>query len=328
MNGYPAVFASPAYFPHPLYGASPFVAPTPLVPISGLVATPAATSAALHSPWALGPQQLPATYTPAQPAHTLPPDSSPGGIIPWQPYPYPHPAMSAPAFSSIPAMMSPHVSLTPLTPGQSLALSGGYPPPGMQPSWTPMDSWPPSERSLPLHLAPWLVPNPFNADRPHVVWDISEPPSQAKRISGKDVFVDMHDAFESKATAVFPEADEIIVVCHTGLAQDMWPPIRIRKDCVTSGDVFWAIYNFFQTTVTRTEVDRIAAHSEDTLNRLLDACYRRCRRAGGLADITRRQGVKRIDCLEGRTAWWGMWAVWALDGTYSLHLGLTPSDRA
>jgi hypothetical protein len=219
---------------------------------------------------------------------------------------------------------------TPLTPasGQALAMPGGLLLPGTQSFWTPVESWPPPVRTLPLHLAPWLTPNPVNADRPHIVWDVSEPPSTAKRISGQDIFVNMHEAFSSDATAVFPETDEITVVCNTGLAQDMWPPIRIRKNKVTSGDVFWAIYEFFQKPISCDEVDLIKGRSEDSYRRLLEACYLRCRRAPGLADITRRQGVKRIDCLEGRTAWWGMWPVWAPDGTWSLHLGLMASSRA
>jgi hypothetical protein len=166
----------------------------------------------------------------------------------------------------------------------------------------------------------------MSADRPHVVWDISEPPSKAKRISGKDVFVDMNEAFSSNVPAVFPETDEIIVVCNTGLAQDLMQPIRIRKHNVSCGDVFWAIYEYFQKPISRDVVDIIKGRSEDDYRRLLEACYRRCSRAPGLADITRRQGVRRVDCLDDRTAWWGMWPVWAADGTWSLHLGLTSSS--
>lgn len=132
----------------------------------------------------------------------------------------------------------------------------------------------------------------------------------------------MHEAFSPDATAVFPDMNEIVVVCNTGLAQDMWSPIWIRKEKVTSGDVFWAIYEFFQKPLTRDEVERIKTRSEDDYRRLLETCYRRCARSPGLADIIRRQGVRRVDCLEDRTAWWGLWPVWALDGTWSLHLRL------
>jgi hypothetical protein len=162
------------------------------------------------------------------------------------------------------------------------------------------------------------------------VWDVSEPPSTAKRISGKEVIVDMREAFSSDSTAVFPEADEILVVCNMGLGgQDMWPPIRIRKHGkVTSGDVFWAIYEFFQKPITCDEVDIIRGRSDEDYRRLLETCYQRCRRTPGLADITRRQGVKRIDCLADRTTWWGMVPVWGPDGSWTLHLGLMVSSRA
>ena len=229
----------------------------------------------------------------------------------------------------MPAHLTPNIPATPFTPNQTMTLPGGLPVPGTQPFWTPGEPWPPSERTLPLHLAPWLAPNPVSADRPHVVWDISDPPSKAKRISGHDVFVDMTDAFSSNTPAVFPETNEIIIMCNSGLAQqEMWPPIRIRKNKVTCGDVFWEIYQYFQKPMSCDEVNVIKGRSEDEYRRLLEACYRRCSRAPGLADITRRQGVKRVDCLEDRTAWWGMWPVWAMDGTWSLHLGLMASSRA
>jgi hypothetical protein len=205
-------------------------------------------------------------------------------------------------------------------------MSGGLP--GTQPLWNPVDSWPPREQTLPVHLSPWLAPNPVNPDRPHVVWDVSEAPSKAQRISGKDIFVSMHEAFSPDASAVFPETNEIVVVCNIGLAQDMWPPIMVRKEKVTVGDVYWAIYEFLQKPITRDEVERIKTRSADSYRRLLEACYRRCARTPGLADITRRQGVRRVDCLEDRTAWWGLWQVWAPDGTWSLHLNLTESHRA
>jgi hypothetical protein len=51
-------------------------------------------------------------------------------------------------------------------------------------------------------------------------------------------------------------------------------------------------------------------------------------RTPGLADITRQQGVKRVDCLDDRTAWLGLRPVWAADRTWSLHLDLMPSSGA
>lgn len=311
---------------------SPFVLPTPLVPVPGLVATPMATSLTLPSSWAPNTPHMSAPYvpSPATSWHHLRPATPASGTLAWQPYPYPHPGTSpAAAFWSTPVLTTPSMPPTPLTPGQSLAMSGGLSLPGAQPSWTPVESWPPREQTLPVHLSPWLAPNPVNPDRPHVVWDVSEAPSKAQRISGKDIFVSMQEAFSSDATAVFPETDEVVVVCNAGLAQDMWAPITIRKgEKVTAGDIFWAVYEFFQKPITRDEVERIKTLSGDSYRRLLEACYRRCARTPGLADITRRQGVRRVDCLEDRTAWWGLWPVWAPDGTWSLHLSLTESHRA
>lgn len=330
MTTYPATFATYGQFYQQPQRPSPFVVPTPLVPMPGLVATPLATSQTLPSSWAPTTPQVSTAYvsTPATSLPTLQPGTPAPGMIAWQPYSQLHPGMSPAAFWYTPAAMTPAIPQTPLTPGQTPVMPGGLGPSGTLPFWTPVESWPPSVRTLPLHLAPWLAPNPVSADRPHIVWDVSEPPSTAKRLSGKDIFVDMHEAFSSDATAVFPETNEILVVCNTGLGQDLWPPIRVRKDKVTTGDVFWAIYEFFQKPVTCDEVELIKRRSEDNYRRLLETCYQRCRRIPGLSDITRRQGVKRIDCLEDRTAWWGSWPVWAGDGTWSLHLGLMASSRS
>jgi len=339
MSSFPMAALAPGQFfqqtPHP-HGPSPFVVPTPLMPIPGLVPTPLATSQTLPPSWAPTTPQASSAYvsTPATSLYNLQP-VAPAGMMAWLPQQQAFSGMPAPAFWPTPASaaapLTPAVMSTPLTPGQTLGVTGGLPFSGALPFWTSVESWPPTERTLPLHLAPWLAPNPVNTERPHVVWDVSEPPSAAKRISGKDIIVDMHDAFSSDATAVFPETGEILVVCNMGLGeQDMWPPIRIRKHDgkVTSGDVFWAIYEFFQKPITCDEVDLIRGKSEDDFRRLLEACYQRCRRTPGLADITRRQGVKRIDCLEDRTTWWGMMPVWSADGTWTLHLGLMASSRA
>jgi hypothetical protein len=335
MSSFPmAALAAGQFFQQTPHGPSPFVVPTPLMPIPGLIATPLATSQTLPPSWAPTTPQASHAYvsTPATSVFSLQP-AAPAGMMAYLPQQQTYPGMSAPAFWSTPASaaahLTPAVMSTPLTPGQTLGVTGGLPLSGALPFWTPVESWPPAERTLPLHLAPWLAPNPSNTERPHVVWDVSEPPSTAKRLSGKDIIVDMHDAFSSDATAVFPETDEILVVCNMGLGgQDMWPPIRVRKrGKVTSGDVFWAIYEFFRKPITCDEVDIIRERSEDEYRRLLEACYQRCKRAPGLADITRRQGVKRIDCLEDRTAWWGMMPVWGADGSWSLHLGLMASSR-
>ncbi|KAI0246853.1 hypothetical protein BJV78DRAFT_1286030 [Lactifluus subvellereus] len=304
---------------------SPFAVPTPLMSIPGVVATPLGPSLPLPSSWAPATPQVSAAYvpSPATSSQNFQAAALAPGFMGWPPHSQPQLGTPAAAF-----WPTPSIPTTPFTPGQTMALPGGLPIPGTQPFWTPGEPWPPRERTLPLHLAPWLAPNPVSADRPHVVWDISDPPSKAKRISGQDIFVDMNDAFSSHTPAVFPETNEIIVVCNTGFGQDMWPPIKIRKNKVTCGDVFWAIYQYFQKPVSCDEVDIIKGRSEDEYRRLLEACYRRCSRTPGLAEITRRQGVKRVDCLEDRTAWWGMWPVWAMDGTWSLHLGLMASSRA
>jgi len=104
---------------------------------------------------------------------------------------------------------------------------------------------------------------------------------------------------------------------------------HVRKNKVTSGDVCWGIYQFFQKAITCDEVNLIKARSEDDYRKILEACYQRVGPHSLVWQISQGvQGVKRIDCREDRTAWWGLWPVWAPDGTWCLHLGLMVSSRA
>ncbi|KAI0041945.1 hypothetical protein FA95DRAFT_631145 [Auriscalpium vulgare] len=253
------------------------------------------------------------------PSPSPPPSTAPGAYV-WRPHPNPHPSYSPRTF------WGPHVRArapAPLTPRAAHALSGGYPLPGTQVGWTPSAvQWPPlaAGPSPALLLAPWIIPNPNTAGKPHIVWDVSLPPSTARRITGHDVFVDMYDVLWHPA--VLPGARKMVIVCDTGMARgSLWSPIVIRQRTdLTCGDVFQAVYNFFQTQITDRELESITAAGH--YEALLTAAHARCQTSPGLAEYNRLQGFKRVDCLGEWKMWWGTWIQYEHDGTWTLHLGL------
>ncbi|KIK12759.1 hypothetical protein PISMIDRAFT_120316, partial [Pisolithus microcarpus 441] len=98
----------------------------------------------------------------------------------------------------------------------------------------------------------------------------------------------------------------------------LWSPIVFERPgggSITTHDLLADIYAFFQTRVTRAEVERISALGKDEYRSLVDAYRRRTtqRGLGVLRDWEWREGMKRVDCLgEGR--WW-----WGVSVTYPYH---------
>ncbi|KAI6033609.1 hypothetical protein PISMIDRAFT_32046, partial [Pisolithus microcarpus 441] len=113
--------------------------------------------------------------------------------------------------------------------------------------------------------------------------------------------------------ATFPACDGIIILCdQIGVIGQLWSSIVIERPggrSITVRDLLAGIYAFFQTYLTRVEVEQISALGEDNYRSMMDAYRRRTtqRDLGALRDRKWRAGVRRVDCLgEGRW-WWGAW---------------------
>jgi len=102
--------------------------------------------------------------------------------------------------------------------GNADGLTGGYPMPGACPTWTP-GTWPPAatSRSRSIQLAPWMIPNPCNAVLPHIMWDVSQLPTTANRITGNHVIVSLGGKLDDVAT--HPAVDRLVVACQVGVAE-------------------------------------------------------------------------------------------------------------
>ena len=307
-----------------------FLFPPPHIPM--MVCTPAWGADAV-----LTPATVPLTLTPAVSVHALAGPApvfgaAVGPIMTWVPHPHPHPTIPASVFWTQNILGGARqCHSTPLDTPAALRLTGGWPLPGTAPAgWTPV--WPPStplpgDRTyVPVHLCPWLAPNPVNPQIPHMVWDISQLPSIAKRMTGRHSIVDLNPKFDDDAT--YPACNAINIVCDAGNISTFWGPIVVRNDDkVVLWDVLDAIYNYFQTPLTHAEVDTISDLKPGNYESLRDAYYHRCRNAHGLLQYELEQGFRRVDCLGDSKAFWGLWVTYNPDNTWQLNLGLVPIKR-
>ncbi|KDQ54297.1 hypothetical protein JAAARDRAFT_60702 [Jaapia argillacea MUCL 33604] len=254
--------------------------------------------------------------------------TTPAGHLAWTPHPHPHPTIPASTWWNPRVLGAPYHSPFPatLSPAAALMLTGGHPMPGTAPNWQP-GAWPPVGPSpVPIQLHPRLVPNPNDGTLPHVVWDVTQPPSLAKKITGRHIVLDMTRDFG--ATATHPPVKKMFIQCDFGHMHAMWSDIIIdQTEDITVWDVMEAIYEFFQTPMKQSEVDFISNLSHSNYEILCDAYRRRCHSTPGLQAFELLQGIRRVDVLGDRRVWWGTWITYHNDGTWRLNLGLVPLRR-
>ena len=210
--------------------------------------------------------------------------------------------------------------------------------PGACPTWTP-GAWPPggaastpgatSRRGL-IQLAPWMIPNPRNPALPHMMWDISQSPTTANRITGNHVIVSVMDKLDDIAT--HPAVDRLVVACQVGVAEMFWGHIDVkasRSKGVTVWDVFNGIYEYFQKRVGRRELDRMKEllGDERLEEKMADAFYQRVRITPALPGYELKGGLKRVDCLGDSCFFWGLYVSYNDDGSWQLNLGLVNRRR-
>ena len=207
--------------------------------------------------------------------------------------------------------------------------------PGACPCWTP-GAWPPTaaaaatSRRAPIQLAPWMIPNPCNASLPHIMWDISQSPTTAKRITGNHVIKDLMDKMDDVATE--PAVGRLVVVCQVGVAQQRWGHVEVkasRPKGVSVWDVFNGVYEYFQTRVSRRELDRMKEMlgDEELEVKMADAFYQRILVTPALPGYELKAGLKRVDCLGDACFFWGLYVTYNDDNSWQLNLGLVNRRR-
>ncbi|KAI6120072.1 hypothetical protein EV401DRAFT_2209200 [Pisolithus croceorrhizus] len=205
---------------------------------------------------------------------------------------------------------------------------------GNIPQWSP-GTWPPMPwpTDVPVRLAPWLIPNPVNPGVPQLTWDVSMHPTTARRVTGAHVTLPLDSAGGGSTgvridnePATSPASDGIVVLCDVAVVNQLWGPIVIERPGrrVTVRDLLEGIYAFFQTHLTRAEVEHISSLGQGNYRLLMDAYTHRTtqRQLGVLRDWEWREGMRRVDCLGNRRWWWGLWVTYNSDETWHLNLGL------
>lgn len=204
----------------------------------------------------------------------------------------------------------------------------GHPLPGTQPLWTPAQ-WHPGlfAQDAPrgeIQLAPWLIPNPRSTVMPHMLWDVTEHPSQIRRMTQRGLVVPFATTDNMTQQATFPPA-HMIHMYIPGMRK-AWGPCVVSSDGpVEVQQIFYALWEYLQTPLTTEDMRALLSGPEGEARFLSVefACYRRCARSLALPAVERRQGLKRVDVLEGNTVFWGMWPSYQPDGGWFLCVGLS-----
>lgn len=286
-----------------------------------------------------------AGYSPDEVADGLPRtmawNDGAGGRVTWTPnpwvaHPLPHPDMSAQNFWHAvsnpwqpwrgPGGWTPATG--PLSLARMYAITGGHPLPGQDPFWTPAN-WTPPLHALSggmVVVSQWLAPNGRNAEVPHVLWDAAvDHPEKIRRMTSRGGIVKFAGTDYWKMPATFPESANVQV--HLPHMRKSWGPVVLsKKTPIEVRDIFEAVWNYVQTPITWDDVAAVlkGPGGAERWRRIHYACYRRCLTAPALSEYERREGVKRVDFLEGRTVFWGVWPCYNPDGTWYLCMGFLP----
>jgi hypothetical protein len=99
-----------------------------------------------------------------------------------------------------------------------------------------------------------------------------------------------------------------------------WDPILIQKRrAIRVADVFLAIYDYFQTQITRSEWDAVKSYGKPNSRIVRDSWRERADSQSGeeARSIVYNGGLRRVDCLGSSRVFSGLW----VDGS-GLKLGL------
>jgi hypothetical protein len=157
-----------------------------------------------------------------------------------------------------------------------------------------------------LHLNPTLIPNPNDARIPHLMWDITDHPEYAKRVTGRNCVVPLKNRYNEEA--VFPSSNVLhIYVDHNLATAAFWGPIIVKsKNSVTVYDVLMAIFKYFQKPLQREEYDYLVGLDPENIVRMSDSFEQRCILSkNNLPLFEREQGIRRIDTFGDLKTWWG-----------------------
>ncbi|KAF7790839.1 hypothetical protein EIP86_001796 [Pleurotus ostreatoroseus] len=251
---------------------------------------------------------------PATPSYPAAP-AAPSYQYPWNEHPWPAPNVPGPRFWPRHSLSYPRSRLD----VDPYWVSGGNDMPG-----TRLDAvidtpeWPPRSYRVPMHLHPYLAPNPY-ATTPHFDWDISLPPDTARRVTGRNCVVDISAGFDEVAT--WPPTN-VVLIASDFILQESWGPIVVRNSkSVTFLDVLAAIYEYWQTPLTEKDVHNLQKSDPQNYRLMVDAYFQRCKRSPSIREWEMSQGLRRVDLFGDNRKWWGLWLSYGGNGTWYANLG-------
>lgn len=154
-------------------------------------------------------------------------------------------------------------------------------------------------REITLH---WqlLQSNPTQTSK-SIDFDIAHPPTEIRRVSGgKRLHLSQTDM---EKPAAVPMQTEMIIT---------YPPLPFWEIEVSSSkglscmDVWRAIYETFNRPLTPAEKELYVMSDRERKKRCQAAFERRCELVAALPAWERKQGLKRVDLLEGKTFFKGL----------------------
>lgn len=214
---------------------------------------------------------------------------------------------AGPAFvSHMAPVITPVNMLTPLAPWNVPPLTGAW-----LPTPLPLDPSLPNQqhmRTSPVELCPWLLPNPEDPNVAHIKWDMSLPPTSARRMSGVGIITSLKAKFNEVATN--PPVDHVQIICPFGPEEPAglgipFPNIDIRKVSgdVTVGDILYGIYDFFNEPLSDDEVADVKRKLEGARSyipwyeSLEYSATQRARVSHEIGALKKSGPYRRIDCM-------------------------------
>jgi hypothetical protein len=102
------------------------------------------------------------------------------------------------------------------------------------------------------------------------------------------------------------DVEQMIILCDDA---PKWATWRVTVNCspkdhlIHCGDIFRAIHKTFNTVMSTIEISWITPQERDACDEAFD---KRCRRSAGLTAWNKKQGMRRVDYLRGKTLFNGL----------------------
>jgi len=152
----------------------------------------------------------------------------------------------------------------------------------------------------PITLHWQLLPYNHHISRKFIRFDISHPPKNTIRDlnTGRPLSESDYEKLASQ-----PALDEMLIRCENGAKIEPWNIYVHRKGGIRCIDIFQAIHESFSSVLDEDEKKKI---SRIKMSGCEKAFKRRCELSSNLTLWEQRQGMKRVDLLEGRTIFLGL----------------------